>query len=206
MSSLLSDDNMDTIIHKLHQRSHELERQIQFEQAVVDDLNRFFHRYNRIKQTGSYWQIIETEDMLFLPHTHQYDFLNDKRIYDLLESWQNMMPMVKSCMRIPISEFSKQGTPDFNWGLIVSKRIADEFALPVNSIVITLPRRKLFLFDFYCTEDSQLHYYTMYQRHVYEKMSLMGLTPTGDIHMIVNMYSNINSALKCCGTFAIPID
>lgn len=206
MSVMLNDDDADEVMLKLSERTRKLQQQIRFDEAVVEEHRRFSDFYSRTKLSGEYWQIAHTEEMIFLPHTQQYDFLEDERIYEILESWQNLMPMVKSCMRIPAGGFGRQDRPDFHWGLIVPKRIALQFDLPLNDAVIALPPRKLFLYDFCCTETPHLHYYSTYHRRVYEKMSQMGLSPTGDIHMVVHMYTNINSSLQCYGTYAVPID
>ena len=79
--------------------------------------------------------------MCFLPHTNSFDFLDDPRIYELLQDWMSHIPIVKSAMRV-----QEDGTK--TWGLVVEQKKLEQLRLPLNDIVVRIPSHKVFYYQF----------------------------------------------------------
>lgn len=205
MSTILCDMDAQQAMDLLDARADELEQKIRFQQAVVDEQRLFSHWYRQIQQTPNDWCIQHGEAYLFLPHTNRRDFLKDPRVYEILESWTALMPMVKSCIRIPHG--GSESSQDYAWGLIVRAQTAEAFHLPVNDAVLKIMPRKHFLYHFSeATWDALSPDHPRDTQPVYQKMSQMGLSPTGDTYVLLHMYTKISENPRYYGSYAIPID
>ena len=206
MDDMLNGDDADTVMDKLDARVQALERQILFEQAVIDEHRRMRAWFSRMEGKEEDWFVSMSEEMLFLPHTSQRNFLKDQRIYEILSSWLELMPMVKSGMQLPCPEGSLSPLQEYAWGLLVPASIAKAFDLPVNDAVLRLPPRKTFFFHFSGKSWTQLNPPNLLQSSVYKKMSQLGLAPAGDIYMAMHMYTRINSDSLRYGYYAAPLE
>lgn len=203
MDDMLNGDDADTVMDKLDARVQALERQILFEQAVIDEHRRIRAWFSRMEGKEEDWFVSMSEEMLFLPHTSQRNFLKDQRIYEILSSWLDLMPMVKSGMQLPCPEGGLSPLQEYAWGLLVPASIAKAFDLPINDAVIRLPPRKTFFYHFSGKDQSELDPQLC---GVYKKMSQLGLTPAGDIYMTMHMYTRINSDSLRYGYYAAPLE
>ncbi|MBR2623638.1 MAG: MerR family transcriptional regulator, partial [Paludibacteraceae bacterium] len=172
----LIDDSAEDVLRKLDGRVQILERQIRFQEAVVREHKAIRIWFDRMAGKKEDWHVGMSEEMLFLPHTSQRNFLKDSRIYDILGDWLNLMPMVKSCMHIPRPASLPQPLSEYAWGLLVPVSIAEAFDLPVNDAVRRLPPRKTFFYHFNGKTWPQLNPEDLLQNGVYKKMAQLGLT------------------------------
>lgn len=206
MDEMLSSDDTDTVMDKLDARVQALERQILFEQAVIDDHRSMRAWFKQMDGKEEDWFVAQGEEMLFLPHTSQRNFLKDPRIYEILGDWLALMPMVKSCMCLPFPDGSMPPLREYAWGLLVPASVAKAFDLPVNDAVVRLPPRKTFYFHFSGKSWPQLSPPNLPQSSIYKKMSQLGLTPTGDIYMTMYMYTRISTDSLRYGYYAAPLE
>lgn len=202
----LIDDDADTVMDKLDARILDIERNIRFEQALVQEHKHMRAWYDRMGDKTEDWHVGESEEMLFLPHTSQKNFLKDPAIYELLSSWLDHMPMAKSCMRISNPQLDKYILSEYAWGLLLSARHAEEFGIPTNSAVIRLPSRKTFFYHFKGKVWPQLKPQDLLQNGLYKKLNQLGLSPAGDIYMTMYMYTQINTHSLRYGYYAVPIE
>lgn len=194
MDVILNDDDGETVLHKLNQQTEEIRRRIEFDQALLEEQLRFSQWLTKMNRKTSDWYVMEGEELYFLPHSNRYHFLEDERIYTILNDWVNWMPMVKSSMEIRYDKNDIGENRDYSWGLIVRKDFADRYHIPLNGAVKLLPKRKVFVYSFShsysLNREKELH---SNPRHpVWQKMQEMGLEPTGDIYKIIFMYTHVN--------------
>lgn len=184
-----------------------LENQIAFQQRIVNDYAAFKNWLAFLDGQKTNWSIEEQEEMLFLPHTSMRNFIKDDLIYEVLSSWIDEMPMVKSCMEIksPLVLSPKEyNIREYSWGLIVPSQYAYENNLPINKIVKRLPKHKTF--RFHVSNFSWLnHEETPYQLAL-NKMEQLRLNPIGNAYFTVYMYAQVDTLANCCGSFSIQIE
>ena len=202
----LVDDDPDAVMEKLDARVEAIERQILFEQAIVREHKQMRQWYAQMKGKEEDWFVAESEEMLFLPHTSRRNFLKDSRIYDILSDWLALMPLVKSSMCVPMPADFNQPLEDYAWGLLIPVSVAEAFSLPLNDAVLRLPPRKTFFYHFSGKTWPQLNPQDLLHSDVYKKMSQLGLTPAGDLYMVMHMYTHINTDSLRFGYYAVPIE
>lgn len=203
MEVLLNDDDAETAHARLGQRVHEIEKQIAFHQAILEEYRRFSAWMERMHDKTEDWYVAECEEMYFLPHSNQYDFLDDDRIYSVLKSWVSFMPMVKSCM-----EIRTLGEKDYSWGLIVPAAFAEIHEIPINGIVRRLPKRKTLFCDFRSKIYRQTDSRTLPRDDLAEeRLKKLGLSHTGSIYKVLLMYNHVNSdTMQENGYFIVPVE
>lgn len=202
----LIDDDADTVMDKLDARILDMERTIRFQQALVQEHRHMRAWYDRMADKTEDWHVSESEEMLFLPHTCQKNFLKDPQIYELLSSWLNFMPMAKSCMCISNPRLDENILREYAWGLLIPARLAAEFSIPTNDAVRRLPPRKTFFYHFKGKVWPQINPQNPLQNDLYKKLHQLGLSPAGDIYMTMYMYTHINAKSLRYGYYAVPIE
>lgn len=108
-----------------------MEERLRFQQLVINEHRRISAWMEMMQDHQTRVIVKESEPLLFLPQSHQRDFIPDQRITELLPAWVDAMPMVKSCRLIP-DEAS--GLPP-SWGLAVTQSDLEALHLPVNDVV-----------------------------------------------------------------------
>lgn len=203
MGDILNEDSAQKVQERLAGQVEEMKRRLVFEQAVVEEYARFSRWLERMQDKQGDWQIRECEEMYFLPHSNQYDFLEDSRIYDVLRDWVSWMPMVKSC-----KEIRTLGSSDYSWGLIVAADFARKQGIPLNGAVRHLPRRKVLFCDFrgdVCRVREEVRVFG--DDYVRETMDRLGLKPAGSMYKVMLMYGRIDREEFCeYGFFAVPVE
>lgn len=150
ISDLLGNAGPEELLQALNAQGKNLERQLLFLQAVLEEQGRLSAGIERM--AGREWDCREEElgPFCFLPHTYRRDFLPDPRIYEILKDWTGWMPVVKSCLEIPASleilPPREQG--EFFWGLILPLNLAEKYGIPLNAAVTQIPRRKWLVCDY----------------------------------------------------------
>ena len=79
--------------------------------------------------------------MCFLPHTDRDDFLQDPRIYEILNPWMSFIPIVKSAMRV-------ETDGQLTWGFLAREQDVQRLGLPLNEAVMHLPSQKIFYYKY----------------------------------------------------------
>ena len=82
--------------------THRLEQEIQLDEALLEDYRDFQVWKQPLEKRDWDWEIRWSVPMCFLPHTDRDDFLQDPRIYEILNPWMSFIPIVKSAMRVEI--------------------------------------------------------------------------------------------------------
>ena len=129
------------VAERLDGKLRQARAQRNFQELLEQERRDFLDWREPLTAQETDWEIRTCKAMCFLPHTDGYDFLKDERIYQLLKTWMNAIPLVKSAMRI-----GEDGR--FVWGLLTEERMAQRLELPVNEVVEHLPPRKMFYFKF----------------------------------------------------------
>ncbi|MCD7819172.1 MAG: helix-turn-helix domain-containing protein [Lachnospiraceae bacterium] len=203
IEKLLNDDDFANINDKMDRKIEEIERRIEFEKEIVSDYQRMKECLEKTRDQKSAWYIAETEDLYFLPHSNDYDFLMDERIYAVLHDWMSWLPVVKSCLEIRgCEDFSEE--PTYSWGLSVSKSFAEKYKIPVNRVVKIIPGQKCFIY-IYKEErvGAELRFPQVWK--IYSLLKKLGLRPAGNIYDIVFMYSHINDQTSQCRACMVPL-
>ena len=118
-----------------------IRQEVLLDEALIEEYTAFQEWREAMGTHDWDWEIRWSSPMLFLPHTNRYEFLQDPRIYELLNQWMSYIPIVKSCM---------QAGPDgrFTWGFCVREQDAQRLGLPVNEVVQRIPAHKIFYYKF----------------------------------------------------------
>lgn len=131
MHTALYESSFGDIKSLLDTRIDDMEKQLHFQQLVIDEHRRISQWMEMMKDQETRIVIKESEPIYFLPQSRQRDFIQDERITALLPAWVDAMPMVKSCRLIP-DESSGQ-LP--SWGLAVTQSQLEALQLPLNDVV-----------------------------------------------------------------------
>ena len=122
----------------LAERAEAFRQRITRDQAMIQEYEEFEHWLGRMNSRNIYLLLEETEDVYFLPHSQQHNFLDDDRIQSLLPHWIEWMPVVKSCRKI-LYEEKADCLRDAYWGLAVPASKAKAYGIPLNDVVERLP-------------------------------------------------------------------
>lgn len=133
--AIMHDASFEEVHELMNQRAAEMRRQIAFQQMVVEEHEHISRWMAMMKDRTIHVIVKEVEPVLFLPHSHHRDFIEDERITALLPAWVDAMPLVKSCCL----SASLTNSAERSWGLVVAKSHADMLQLPTNDVVCTIP-------------------------------------------------------------------
>jgi hypothetical protein len=146
--------------------------------------------------------------MYFLPHSNNYDFIKDDRIYEIMQDWVSCMPMVKSCARYCLPENAEDiqdKESDRIWGLIAEGTFVSRQKLPLNSIVQKIPAGKVFLYEFVDCLLEVDQWRDLFLLLALEQMKQLGLKHRGEIYQVLLMYAYVEKAMKLTGYIIIPL-
>lgn len=173
------------------------------DQAMLSEFEALDQWMGCMKDRSLYMLMEEREPVYFLPHSKRHDFLEDQRIQELLPSWIEWMPVVKTCRKINFRQ-DIDCLLEAAWGLAVPESAAKAYALPLNDAVERIPggRRLICHYRNARVKEQKPNFVW---RQIQEKLTETGLTPSGPILQIVlttifNPENRVN-----CGTFTIPL-
>lgn len=116
------------------QRMAELERETEFKLAVLQRMrhchNIFIHREQLLRKC----KVVQSKSF------YRYDFkdidklIQNKESLQRASSWFRYMPLVNASSRVPLSTLKRQ-SDRFSKGLIISKKLAEQFELDVSEPV-----------------------------------------------------------------------
>ena len=125
----------------LAEKMENLRKEIRLNEELTEEYTAFLRWREALEDRDWDWEIRRSRPMCFLPHTDQYDFLQDPRIYELLNTWMSFIPIVKSTMRVE---------PDgrTTWGFITEEETVRRLQLPINGVVEQIPTRRILYYKF----------------------------------------------------------
>lgn len=205
MSVMLHEDSLYAYQQKLEERAAAIRRQIEFEQALLKEHERLMSWMRRMEGKTEDWHVDNGYDMLFLPHSNLYTFVDDSRVYDVLGGWIEWMPMVKSCLAIR-KDAPERESP-YCWGLCVRRDFGQTHGLPINDAVQICPAHKRFVYSYKDFEESggENMRSTLHQRFL-DKLSSMNLSPIGDLFMVVLTQTHEHGKAVHCGYYIAEIE
>ena len=118
-----------------------LEQEIQLDEALLEDYRDFQAWKRPLEKRDWDWEIRWSVPMYFLPHTDRDDFLQDPRIYEILNPWMSFIPIVKSAMRV-------EADGRITWGLLARELDVRRLHLPLNEAVLCFPSQKIFCYKY----------------------------------------------------------
>lgn len=118
-----------------------LQQEIQLNEALLEEYTDFRRWKETLEDRDWDWEIRRSRPMCFLPHTDRFEFLEDPRIYELLNTWMSFIPVVKSTMR-------REQNGRITWGFIAEEATVQRLQLPINEIVQRLPSQRIFYYKF----------------------------------------------------------
>lgn len=206
---LVYEDTASELNRRLALRADEIRRNIERDQALLDEQEWFADWFSRVSETGIHWYITDCRELFFLPHTSGRNFLPDERIYEILQNWIDWLPIVKSCKKILCSTGEAKNSPA-NWGLAISCGFAKQHGIPVNSVVEQIPPQKTLVFD-YCLDDpipeeAPFHYTDKPLELALAQTERLGLSVCGDICQMVVLHTQTAGQRQQLGYFLIPVE
>ena len=118
-----------------------LEQEIQLDEALLEDYRDFLRWKQPLEKRDRDWEIRWSVPMCFLPHTDRDDFLQDPRIYEILNPWMSFIPIVKSAMRV-------ETDGQLTWGFLAREQDVQRLHLPLNEAVVRIPSQKIFYYKY----------------------------------------------------------
>ena len=190
---------MEELISSNMQR---LEQEIELDRALLEDYEAFQRWRQPLEMADSDWEIRRSEPMCFLPHTEKDEFLQDPRIYEVLNPWMSFIPVVKSSMRV-----AADGR--IFWGFIARERDVEKLRLPVNDVVIRIPSQKIFYYKFrgkIITMNQERE--SQKEKHpAFRVLCSLGLSCSGDYYRTILRSADWKpSSGEQYGYYALPID
>lgn len=136
----------------LGERTREMRRTIECLQAIVDEEEALERWFEARRKCPIDWEIREVEPYVFLRHTNDRAFLEDKRIRELLRDWCAWLPVTKSAMLVKLGPC--EGANTVHWGFAVPERLLERYGIPRNDAVERLKFGRVFVLHFYGLEDA----------------------------------------------------
>ena len=169
----LNNEEVEALIDRHLRR---LEEEVQLDEALLEESAAFRDWRQSLEDRDWDWEIRRSEERFFLPHTDRDNFLEDPRIYKILNSWMSYTPIVKSAMRV---EESGQIT----WGFVVSARNLKRLGLPLNEAVEPIPARKVFYCKYRARVLRMTEEASERERHpAFQRLRALGLESEGSYY------------------------
>ncbi len=203
--SLLYENDADAITRQFAARSEDLRRQIDRELALADELDRQQCQIAQIRKTGFSCEVIDQEELYFLPHTSGRSFLSDEHIYELLPEWMQWLPIVKSCRRLENTPGILE-QPAFCWGLAVPAALAVQHHLPLSEAVSVVPARKMLRFCYYLRDSAPYTPHDDSLSYALAKLGELGLTADGPfLYQVDLLRTHTEACRERLGYYLIPV-
>lgn len=90
----------ETAFKTIDDHADELQQKADRLQAIVDEHRRFNKWHDAMRGNETKWEVKEIEPIYFLPHTCGQDFIDDDRVYEVLQAWCDQMPVTKSALYV----------------------------------------------------------------------------------------------------------
>ena len=206
MDRLLSDCSESEVLASLADKADALEEELRFQQELLSEYRKFDAFMRKMNGKSSDWWIGTAEPMFFLPHTKWRQFLDDERVYALLDDWVHWMPIVRSAMMLPQDSLRRSDfRADCVWGLVMPQSLAEKHNLPLNDVVIRLPERKAFYYH-YCEHRRDTDASSLPLNDMLKTLDSLSLSPAGPVLDIMFMSTHINDIPAHNGRLIVPLE
>lgn len=209
IDGLLGGAKPGEIRRALDAQGKNIEREILFRQAVLAEQRQFSAWLERMSDRRWDCRVEELGALCFLPHTRHWDFLSDDRIYEILKDWTDWMPVVKSCLEIPLSPdpFSARNRDESFWGLILPQSLAEKYAIPLNDAVKRIPGRKWLICNYMISPPFDPERPTLMER-LQDELDRRGLAPADTIYntlLLRTQTDHSGPSVSRLGFFLVPV-
>lgn len=198
---MIQDANLDEILENYRKKTEELQKTMQFYQLLIDE----FHRFEQwVTSAKNQWTIQYLDEAIFLPHSNNKSFIQDEKVYPIMEQWIKYLPAVHSCQRI-YDCFDQQKEPYFIWGYSITKKAAQQMALPYHEPCEMIPKRKCLVINTSILDayvNSQIKQTIDYVKSILDKHELL---PEGEIHRIVYHYTHEDGVITQHSSLIVPL-
>ena len=177
-----------------------LRQEAALDEALVQDYENFLEWKESLTDRDADWVIRWSKPMYFLPHTANFDFLEDPKIYELLKDWMSYIPIVKSAMRA-------DAEGNVSWGFVVDQQNHRKLGLPINEAVQAIPSQKIFYYKFRGLLRRMADEVPVTEKHpAFSILSRMNLTWTEPFFRITLMPAEWKDDINVqYGYYAIPL-
>ncbi len=173
--------------------------------AVVAEHRRIRKWYQDMAGQPFRWEVKKMEPVYFLPHTCGQDFIDDDRVYEVLQAWCDQMPVTKSALYVK-PDPENPGENKVFWGLYVTEANVKRCGIPLNGAVWVIPKTVAFVFHFAGLKDPFLMKDSETGAHpAFQKLRSLGLKPSGNAILINEMKLERDGVQRGYGRFVIPI-
>ena len=209
IDGLLGGAEPGEIRRALDAQGKNIEHEILFRQAVLAEQRQFSVWLERMSDRRWDCRMEELGPLCFLPHTRHWDFLSDDRIYEILKDWTGWMPVVKSCLEIPLSPepLSARNHDEFFWGLILPQALAEKYAIPLNDAVKRIPGRKWLICDYMANSPSVPERPTL-MKCLQDELDRRDLVPADTIYntlLLRTQTDHSGPSVSRLGFFLVPV-
>ena len=201
IQNIKQEASMDEILDSYRKKSEELQKTIHFYQFLIDELQRF---EKWVATANNTWSIKYISEAVFLPHSNNKEFIQDPRIYEIMEQWTKYLPVVHSSQRI-FDCFDDTKEPYCCWGYTVNKKFADEVMLPQSEPCEFIPRKKCLVIN----NSIKDAFVNSRVKETIDSVNVIlnrhGLVPEGEIHRIVFHYSHEDGLVTQHSSLVVPL-
>ena len=195
----------ETAFKTIDDHADELQQKADRLQAIVDEHRRFNKWHDAMRGNETKWEVKEIEPIYFLPHTCGQDFIDDDRVYEVLQAWCDQMPVTKSALYVK-PDPENPGENKVFWGLYVTEANVKRCGIPLNGAVWVIPKTVAFVFHFAGLKDPFLMKDSETGAHpAFQKLRSLGLKPSGNAILINEMKLERDGVQRGYGRFVIPI-
>ena len=202
IKSIITDHSVKTqdVFGQLDKNVEALRQKCRFNEALIRDYEEFLEWREPLNTRDSDWCIRWSHPMYFLPHTSGTDFLDDPRIYEILQSWMSHIPIVKSALRV-------QPSGTVTWGFVIEQAKQKALGLPINDVVVSIPSRKVFYYQFRkLLENFQGDKPAADDVPAFDVLHSLGLCGTDEYYRVTVMPADWQESLICqYGYYAIAL-
>ena len=177
-----------------------IHQEIALDQALTEDYADFCRWKEALESRPWDWEIRRSRRMYFLPHTDGHAFLNDPRIYEILNQWMSYIPIIKS---------ARKTDPDGKtvWGFLADQDAVERLHLPLNDVVELCPPQHIFYYKFCASilrDDSETP--DNPENPAFRQLKALGLSHAGPYFRVSLMPGDWERGLDYLyGYYAIPL-
>ena len=201
IQNITQEASMEEILSYYQKKSEELQKMIHFHQILIEELKRF---ESWVHSSNNKWTIQYLNESIFLPHSMNKEFIQDPRIYEIMEQWTKYLPVVHSSQRI-FDCFDQNKEPYCRWGYSVLKQFADDINLPQSEPCELIPRRKCLVINNSVKDalvNTRVNETIEFVKNI---LNTHHLIADGEIHRIVFHYSHEDGMLTQHSSLIVPL-
>lgn len=186
MCKYINCETTNEFLEELMTSQKHMKERVALLNAYIEEIDRYsqwVEDNKSLKEPFSYEYI---EPFYFLSHTDFQTFLDNDKIYDILESWINLMPITKSCVNIKIENGMIVRR---NWGFSLRESAVKKFSVPVNEACRYIEKQKMLIYSNFEHESINEKDEKLFSG-IIDESRFKGLMLTGEI------YSNVFTRSK----------